>query len=94
MSGFRKCGIYPLNPGAVTDRQLATSCVTTATLSHSQSDYTFNKAAGQKFSQEQENLYKKRFEEGYNVYNPDYIKWLKDNHPAYLSYIHTLAIKY
>ena len=50
MGGFRKCGIYPLNPRAVTDRQLALSCATTATLPHSQSDYTLNKAAGQKFS--------------------------------------------
>ena len=25
MSGFKKCGIYPLNPGEVTDRQIAPS---------------------------------------------------------------------
>ena len=25
MSGFRKCGIYPLNPGVIDDRQMAPS---------------------------------------------------------------------
>ena len=30
MSGFKKCGIYPLNPGEVTDRQLAPSTVFTS----------------------------------------------------------------
>lgn len=81
MGGFRKSGIYPLNPGAVTDRQLIPSRATTTTLSHSQSDYTLNKVAAEKFSQEEEILYKKRFEEGYNVYDPNYVMWLKDNHP-------------
>ena len=52
MGGFRKCGIYPLNPGAVTDRQLAPSLATT-TLTHSQSDFTLTKGTAQRFSQEQ-----------------------------------------
>ena len=30
MSGFRKCGIYPLNPGEVTDRQLTPSALFTS----------------------------------------------------------------
>ena len=30
MAGFRKCGIYPLNPGEVTDRQLAPSALFTS----------------------------------------------------------------
>ena len=80
MGGFRKCGIYPLNPGAVTDRQLAPSHATT-TLTHSQSDFTLTKGTAQRFSQEQVSLYKKRFEEAYNVYDPDYVMWLKENHP-------------
>ena len=80
MGGFRKCGIYPLNLGAVTDRQLAPSHATT-TLTHSQSDFTLTKGTAQRFSQEQVSLYKKRFEETYNVYDPDYVMWLKENHP-------------
>ena len=80
MGGFRKCGIYPLNPGAVTDLQLA-SLHTKCTLLRSQSDYILHKVAAKPFSKEQEILLKKRFEEGYNIYEPDYVMWLKDNHP-------------
>ena len=80
MGGFRKCGIYPLNPGAVTDRQLA-PLHTKSTLLRSQSDYILHKVAAKPFSKEQEILLKKRFEEGYNIYEPDYVMWLKDNHP-------------
>ena len=80
MGGFRKCGIYPLNPGAVTDRQLA-PLHTKSTLLRSQSDYILHKVAAKPFSKEQEILLKKRFEEGYNIYEPDYVIWLKDNHP-------------
>ena len=43
MGGFR---IYPLNPGAVTDRQLAPSHVITI-LTHSQSDFTRTKGTAQ-----------------------------------------------
>ena len=71
MGGFRKCGIYPLNPGAVTDRQVVP-------LPRSQRDCSL---VTKQFSQEQEILFKKRFEEGYNVYEPDYVMWLKHNHP-------------
>jgi hypothetical protein len=34
------------------------------------------------FSPEKEELYKKRFEEVYDVRNPDYIAWIKNNHPS------------
>ena len=27
MSGFKKCGVYPLNPGEITDRQITPSSV-------------------------------------------------------------------
>ena len=79
IGGFRKCGIYPLNPGAVTDQQLA-PLHTKSTLLRSQSDYILHKVAAKPFSKEQEILFKKRFEEGYNIYEPDYVMWLKDNH--------------
>ena len=31
-SGFKKCGVYPLNPGEVSDRQLAPSKAVTSSL--------------------------------------------------------------
>ena len=33
------------------------------------------------FSQEQINLYEKRYEEGYNILDPEYNQWLKETHP-------------
>ena len=91
MSGFRKCGIYPLNPGVISDRQLApskavkpalpslTRSTSEGTLS-SVSNSTFG-SSPQLFSHEQELLYAKRFEEHYDVYDPSYETWLKINHP-------------
>ena len=41
------------------------------------------------FNAEQQQLYKKRFDEGYNLYiHPDYIHWLRMYHPE--SYPSTL----
>ena len=103
MGGFHKCGIFPLNPGAVSDRQLATSTVTTNKVqenesgdgvacasSHSSqhinsSDFESLSSTELKFSQEQEDDFKQKLEEGYNVYNPPYIQWLKLYHPDALT---------
>ena len=81
MGGFKKCGIYPLNLGAVTDRQVVP-------IPRSRSDCSL---ATKQFSQEQEILFKKRFEEGYNVYEPDYVMWLKHNHPVAATHARTVA---
>ena len=78
MSGFRKCGIYPLNPGEISDRQLAPSKVFT----RSASDSNLLKSS---FTVEQEKLYQKRFEEGYDIDDSDYSEWLRFNHPDHNS---------
>ena len=75
LSGFKKCGIHPLNPGEVNDRQLAPSKALRA--EKSQPD----KEPDNLFTREQESLYKRRFEEGYDVHDPSYIAWLRINHP-------------
>ena len=78
MSGFRKCGIFPINPGAVTDRQLAPSKAfqskdkVESTVTESSLDNTL-------FTQEEQKLYQKRYEEGYNISDPSYVAWL---HPS------------
>jgi len=72
MSGFRKCGIYPLNPGEISDRQLPPS-------------HAFVKPASDlkpvskldEITPEQEKLYQKRHEEGYDLDDPKYFLWLK-----------------
>ena len=75
MSGFKKCGIYPLNPGEITDRQLTPS----KALTHSASDSSL--ADKSEFTPQQEALYQSQFEEGYDLKNPEYSRWLKRNHP-------------
>ena len=75
MSGFRKCGIYPLNPGQISDRELAPS----RAFVHSSSDSQLFVA---QFTQEQIDLFKTRFEEGFDLDDPDYLKWRKIHHPG------------
>ena len=80
MSGFKKSGVYPLNPGEVTDRQLAPS---KALCPQPQPEDT--KAAptpgSPLFSPEQEAMYQRRYEERYDISNPSYLAWLKIYHP-------------
>ena len=61
LSGFKKCGIFPLNPGEVTDRQLAPSKAVCSR------DVTPNPPL---FSKEKEELFRKRYEEKYDIPDP------------------------
>lgn len=71
MSGFRKCGIYPLNPGQILDRQLAPSRV-------------FESVSNVTFTPEEEVLYQARLEESYDLEDPNYHQWLRLRHPEVL----------
>ena len=76
ISGFKKCGIYLLNPGEVTDRQVApctlfTSNILPATEPDVQSI--------DKPCIECNSLHRKRYEEGYDLYGEDYLQWIRDN---------------
>ena len=87
MSGFKKCGIFPLNPSEITDRQIAPSKAIhyqTAAKKVDADGVTVN-SNSPLFSPEKEALYRKRYEEGYDVDDPGYIAWLKINHPADVS---------
>lgn len=86
MSRFKKSGIYPLNPSEVTDRQVAPS------KPYQQQSKQSSQVVGSVsesptssstlFSPDKVELYKKRYEEGYNVGDPDYVAWLKINYPT------------
>ena len=65
--------ISPLNPGEVSNRMLTPAKV----LKPVQSSPSF--------SDEQVELYKKRFVEGYDLHDPQYEMWLKPNHLEGLS---------
>ena len=80
MSGFRKCRIYPLNPGQIDDRQLAPSKVFSK--SAEELEKPSAKSATIQFTEKEETLYQKRFEEGYDVPDPKYEAWVSLNHPA------------
>ena len=68
MSGFRMCGIYPLNPGQISDRQLAPSHAFVKPKPASILD---------EITPEQEKFYQKRYEEGFDLDDPKYSRWLK-----------------
>ena len=84
MSGFRKCGIYPLNPAAVKDRQTNASKVFR---SHKPEAETSSDTTSEPslFTPEQEVLYAK---EGYDLLDPAYVAWLKINHPEVALSVH------
>ena len=85
MSGFRKTGIYPINPSEVTDRQLAPSKVFQQPSTESSQDVgsaSDNPMKDPLFSPDKVELYKKRYEGGYDLDDPSYTAWLKINHPT------------
>ena len=81
MSGFKKTGIYPLNPGEVSDSQLAPSTAFRAT----EPTTTVSPGYPPKsplFSPEQVALYERHYEEKYDMLDdPGYVAWLKIYHP-------------
>ena len=94
--GVKKSGAYPLNRGEVTDWQLAPSLATNPSCKTNSSDTSLDLSANSsshaseksssslsiQFSPCQEELYQKRYEEGYDLPDPDYKKWLDINHPC------------
>ena len=70
LSGFKKTGIYPFNPGEIRDRQLAPSLA-------------LRKQTPQvpTFSQEQVSLFEVHYKEGYDVEDATYLQWKNIYHP-------------
>ena len=71
-SGFKKAGIYPFNPGEVSDRQLAPSKAHNNQLSQ----------VPLQFSPEQVTQFEKQYTEGYDVPDPNYLAWKNIHHPS------------
>ena len=90
-SGFKKTGIYPFNPSAVDDRQLAPSTAllkkTTPTSGATLSEQPLpedESSDGQPmlFSPEKEKRFARQFEEGYDILDDmEYVAWIRINHP-------------
>ena len=87
-AGFRRCGVYPFNPQAI-DCSISTENPEASLLKAS------NKQTGTEdgrvengvdntateFSMEQEQRFRERFEEEYDLIDPEYLRWLEINHP-------------
>ena len=73
LSGFKKTGIFPFNPGAISDRMLAPSKSMCKAAS---------KPALKPLSEEKLKLFEKRYEEGFNIPDPEYTEWCKYAHPS------------
>ena len=70
--GFKNAGIYPFNPGEVSDRQLAPSKAHNNQLSQ----------VPLQFSPEQVTQFEKQYTEGYDVPDPNYLAWKNIHHPS------------
>lgn len=93
MVGFKKCGVYPLNPGEVTDRQIAPLNLfppekNVASTSETKSTGPESKHEGDKAvlssplpSSDRYSIFKMRYEEGYDIYDDEYVAWLQKHHP-------------
>ena len=70
MSGFKKCGVFPINPGARHQKVISTWI---------QNNLPHIPVA--LFSAEEGALYKKQYEEHHDIADPSYVAWLRINHP-------------
>ena len=70
MSGFKKTGVYPLNPGEIRDCILAPS-----------KSVCQQKSEKPPLSQKIE-FFEKQYREGYDGFNQEYCEWLKSAHPG------------
>ena len=96
MSGFKKSGIFPLNPSEVTDRQLATSKLFQQQLTKSSQDVgseiPTSTSKDPLFLPDKVALYKKCYEERYDLEDPGYVAWHKINHPTEVCSIATKSL--
>ena len=83
MSGFKKSGVWPINPGEAIDRRTDPSRALHANTASSSTSESASEVDGSPlFSPEVEALYMKRFQEQSSVVDdPGYIAWRKINHP-------------
>ena len=71
LSGFKKSGIYPFNPGEVSDRKIAPSRALTKPTPQTPT-----------FSPAQVAQFEARYEEGYDVQDNTYLEWKSMYHPS------------
>ena len=86
LAGFKKSGIHPLNPGEITDRQVGPAKTfqyppcDNKEVKSSEAE-SLESSSDALFSPEKVALFKTRFEENYDLNDPEYVAWLKIFHP-------------
>ena len=79
-SGFRRSGIYPFNPNAISCGIITTTQNTSHSAVSDSRDTNDDNILN--LSDDQVKLYERRFTEGYDLPDPVYLKWLRINHPT------------
>ena len=88
-SGFKKSGICPLKPKEINDQQMAPSKAFHVTEKHLHSEESScpphsdssASASAVQASSSQVTMFQRRYEKGYDAFDPEYISWLSQNHP-------------
>ncbi len=91
LSGFRRSGVFPLNPAAIhvpedptLNQPLILSNATTAPtqlVTEVDTSPILPSSSEHKLMDEQHAIYERRFEEGYDVPDAEYVAWLEIYHP-------------
>jgi len=87
MAGFKKCGVHPFNRKAipVPDPDDSSTGVEATEQSSSMTEEAVSEVDdGTTWSEE---LFERRYEEGYDLYDPDYLSWLELHYPDADHYI-------
>ena len=89
VSGFKTCGVYPFNSSAI-GTSMDGDCAKSVNCNPSADDDSrlgkgktkTTESRVPEFTVEQEQLFQKRYDEGYNLtVDPEYLRWLKLYHP-------------
>ena len=95
INGFKVCGVYPFNPKAVLDHDPCAlpkniqhknktseqECSVDQRVTLECKGNVDDDAVAEPFSPEEEALYARRYEEGYDVYDARYVSWIQATHP-------------
>ena len=81
MGGFRKSGVFSINPGAIDDKMLSPSEAFQQQKPISEQEGSETATDKTLFTPEQQQLYERRFQEGYDLRDQEYEAWLKITHP-------------
>ena len=82
ISSFKTCGVYPFNPKAIEDvSDLETPVQEECSPAEAEPETFISNHPSVSFTEEQNERFRRRFEEGYDLDDPEYSCWLELHHP-------------